>query len=266
MITVETYDTLAEANRALQDRSRFLGGGTLLMRAVNYGDQSFERIVRTRDAALQAIRSEGNRILIGAGVTMSRIIAAPETAFLAPVARAIGGPAVRNMATVGGNLFAHHPYGDFAVALLALEGRVRMADGADMALEDLLNRRDSVRGIVAAVSVARPSDGDFRFRKVARVKPKGVSVMSMAAWLPRPGGRLKDARVAYGAMGPAPMRVRTVEQALEGGSLDAHTVEAAARVATEGLNPPDDALASAWYRREVAPVHLKRLLLGEGRR
>jgi len=266
MITVETFDTIAEAARAMQDRTRYFGGGTLLMRGVNYGDQSFHRMVRARDASLRTIRREGSRILIGAGVTMGQIIASPDTAFLAPVARAIGGPALRNMATVGGNLFAPHPYGDFATALLVLDCRARMADGSDMALEDLLSRRDSIRGIVAAVSVARPAGDDFHFRKVSRVKPKGVSVMSIAAWMPRTGGRLKDVRVAYGAMGTAPVRVRSVEQALEGRSLDSQTVEAATRVATEGLHPPDDALASAWYRREVAPVHLRRMLLGDGRR
>ena len=266
MITVETFDTIVEAGRAMEDRTRYLGGGTLLMRAVNYGDQSFQRMVRTRDASLRMIRPEGNRILIGAGVTMSQIIASPDTAFLAPVARAIGGPAIRNMATVGGNLFAPHPYGDFATALLALDSRAKMADGSDMALEDMLNRRDSIRGLVAAVSVARPAGDDFHFRKVSRVKPKGVSVMSIAAWVPSTGGRLKEVRVAYGAMGSAPVRVRPVERALEGRSLDSQTVEAAARVATEGLDPPDDALASAWYRREVAPVHLRRLLLTDARR
>jgi CO/xanthine dehydrogenase FAD-binding subunit len=266
MITVDTYDTLAEANRAMQDRTRFFGGGTLLMRAVNYGDQSFQRIVRTRDAAMREIRSEGGRIVLGAGVTMRQIMTSPDVAFLAPVARLIGGPAVRNMATVGGNLFAEHPYGDLTVALLALNGRARMADGGEMDLEDLLNRRGSVRGIVSAVSIDRPTGDDFRFRKVSRSKPKGVSLMSIAAWLPRPGGRLSGVRVAYGAMGPTPVRVRAVEQALEGGNLDPSTVDVAARVATEGLNLPDDALASAWYRREVAPVHLKRLLLGEGSR
>ena len=43
---------------------------------------------------------------------------------LAKAARAVGGPAIRNMATVGGNLFAPAPYGDFAVALLALDATV----------------------------------------------------------------------------------------------------------------------------------------------
>ena len=36
----------------------------------------------------------------------------------------------------------------------------------------------------------------------------------------------------------------------------------AATIVTDGLDPPTDALASAWYRREVAGVHLRRLLEG----
>ena len=43
---------------------------------------------------------------------MAKLAAHPELAFLRPVAQAIGGPAVRAMATVGGNLFAPSPYGD----------------------------------------------------------------------------------------------------------------------------------------------------------
>ena len=32
--------------------------------------------------------------------------------------------------------------------------------------------------------------------------------------------------------------------------------------ASEGTSPIDDSLASAWYRREVVGVHLRRLLTG----
>ncbi len=62
---------------------------------------------------------------LGAGVTMSQILASRELEFLHPVARVIGGPAVRNMATVGGNLFAPAPYGDLTAALLAARGHRR---------------------------------------------------------------------------------------------------------------------------------------------
>lgn len=265
MLTVETYATLSEAAGALRERGRYLGGGTLVMRAANYADQGFERIVRSRDPGLREIRGEGTAIRIGAGVTMAMIAQSAELAFLAPAARAVGGPAVRNMATIGGNLFAETPYGDVATALLALDAGIQMADGTRLPLEQFLQSRDTQRGLVAAISVPRPGQDAFRFRKVSRVKPKGVAVMTLAAWLPLQGGRVSGARVAFGAMGPTPMRARAVENALEGVTLDENGISRALAVATDGLSPADDSLASAWYRREVAPVHLKRLLLGEGR-
>lgn len=266
MLTVETFDTLAQAAGAMTPESRFLGGGTLIMRGVNYGDQGFQRIVRVRDRSLREIRSESGRIVIGAGATMADVMAASETSFLAEVARQVGGPAVRNMATIGGNLFAPHPYGDFTTALLALDASVRLSDGSEQPIENFLSARSSMRGLVASVSVPRPMGDEFRFRKVSRVKPKGVSVMSIAVWLPRQGGRISQARIAFGAMGPTPLRAKAAEQALEGVNLDAQGIEQALSVATAGLSPMDDSLASAWYRNEVAPVHLRRVLLGEGNR
>lgn len=262
-VTVETHATLIDAARALgSSGATYLGGGTVVMRGINAGEVQ-GRIVRSADPALRQVGLSGDTIRIGAGATMAQIAAHRELAFLHPVARAVGGPQVREMATVGGNLFAPHPYGDFAVALLALGARaVPATGGGALPLEDLL--RDRRRGgLVAAVEVPRPRDPRaFGWLKVSRVKPKGVSVLSIAACLPRETGRIRGARVAFGAMGPSPMRSAAVERVLEGQSLDAATIARAAQVAAEGLEPPTDSIASSWYRREVAGVHLRRLLEG----
>ena len=263
-LTVETYDRLDDAGRALETArgAQFLGGGTLVMRAVNYGDQSFTRIVRSTDQTLNSVRAMGDRIEIGAGVTMRQVMDERDLVFLTPAARSVGGPAVRTTATVGGNLFAAHPYGDFAVAALALEGVVTIAGGRMLPLEELLRSRDrEPRQLVRSLTIRRPADRQFRYLKVSRVRPKGVSVMSMAAWLPQSAGRVSNVRVAYGAMAATPVRVPAVERALEGKTLDEAGVAAALAAATEGLDPPTDPLASRWYRKQVAPVHLKRLLL-----
>mgnify|MGYP001440523173 CR=1 FL=1 len=261
MIPVETYPTLAEAARAMGQGAAFLGGGTILMRDVNAGALP-ARIVRTTDPALTEIRVGGEAVRLGAGVTMAEILASGELAFLHPVARLIGGPQVRNMGTVGGNLFAPHPYGDFAVALIALGARAVLAgQGGARPVEDIVRDRGRLSGLVAAVEIPRPRGAkDFGFAKVSRVKPKGVSVLSVAALLSREGGRIRGARVAWGAMGAHPLRGAGAERALEGGALDAQTIERAARAAAEGLDPPTDPLATTWYRREVAGVHLRRLL------
>lgn len=268
-LSVRTFDQLGEAAQALAgDRgARFLGGGTFVMRAVNEGDVSITTLVRSTDPALRAIRPEGDRITIGAGVTMSALAANRDTEFLAPVALLVGGPAVRNMATVGGNLFARTPYGDLAAALMALDATVHVVDGTsrrEVALEEFQRERgsDGPRRVVAGVSVRRPQSRDgFRFRKMSRVHPSGASVIAIAAHLPQSGGRVQGARVAYCSMAPMPVRAVAVERALEGQSLDANGITAALAAATEGLDPPTDAIASSWYRREVAPAMLRRVLL-----
>lgn len=265
MVDVQTFVSLGEAASALSANrgARFFAGGTLVMRALNEGDQSITSIVRTTDPTFRQIQSQGDRIVIGAGVTMSQILGSRELDFLHPVARLVGGPAVRNMATVGGNLFALHPYGELTTALLACEATVAVAGGysaREMPLADLLRDRDREPAqLVASVTVQRPRDPTgFRFLKATRVKPKGISILSIAA---ATNGR--STRVAYNGMAPTPIRALAVERALEGKILDAAGIAPALAVAAEGTSPADDAIASAWYRREVLPVHLKRLLLGE---
>jgi CO/xanthine dehydrogenase FAD-binding subunit len=267
-VSVKTFAHLAEAAGALsrERNARFLGGGTLVMRAVNEADPAIEIIVRSTDPALTHIGLSSARVELGAGVTMAAILAERELSYLHPVARIIGGPAVREAATVGGNLFAPAPYGDFAAALLALDATATLAGGfgqRELPLDELLNRRERGQTLVASIAFRRPAIDTFRFLKVTRVHPKGVSIMSISAQLPLASGRITGARIAYGAMGPAPVRAKAAERALEGRTLDAAGIAPALAAAHEGTAPADNALGSAWWRREILPVHLRRLLLGE---
>jgi CO/xanthine dehydrogenase FAD-binding subunit len=89
-----------------------------------------------------------------------------------------------------------------------------------------------------------------------------MSVLSIAVQLPLTSGRVTGARIAYAGMAPMPLRVKAAERALEGRTLDAAGIAPALAVATDGTSPADDAIASAWWRREILPIHLRRLLLG----
>ena len=159
-VTVKTFASFGEAASALSsDRgARYLGGGTLVMRALNEGDISISTVVRATDQALSRIDVASSRVTLGAGVTFARILAERDLAFLHAPARSIGGPAVRNMGTVGGNLFAPSPYGDFTVALLALDATVSVQGGLgarDMPIEEFLQSRERQSGaLVLAVSCA----------------------------------------------------------------------------------------------------------------
>ena len=97
-VQVRTFARLAEAAGAISSErgARFLGGGTLLMRAVNEADPAIQTIVRTTDSDLSHIAVSSGRIELGAGATMAAILAERELAFLHPAARAVGGPADAN--------------------------------------------------------------------------------------------------------------------------------------------------------------------------
>ena len=244
--------------------ARFLAGGTILMRLLNGNAGALQRLVLSDELGLDRMEIAGTRATLGAGATMADVLAEPRLSFLHPVAESIGGPAIRNMATVGGNLFARAPYGDFAVALLALGATATVEDAngvTSIAVEALLAGRAEHRPrIVTSVAFDLPGPGVFRFVKVMRRRPHGAAVLAIAAALPRVDGKLRNVRVAYGAMAPTPIRAPAVERALEGRLLDAAVIDAAAKVAAEGCDPQSDALASDWYRRNMVSVHLRRLL------
>ncbi|MBZ9746398.1 FAD binding domain-containing protein [Mesorhizobium sp. CO1-1-7] len=263
-LALQTFSTVKDANAALTVAgSRYLGGGTLVVRAANEGDISVSALVRASDPALSGIALSGGKVRIGASVTMAEIARHPELGTLAKAARAVGGPAIRNMATIGGNLFSPAPYGDFAVALLALDATVATDDG-ESPIETFLAARDDSRAIVTSVGFTLPKPDSFRFLKVSRVKPKGVSVLSIAIVLEQAGDRtVSSARVALGCMADRPMRAKAAEKALLGRTLDPDGIAPALAAAAEGISPITDPIASAWYRAEVLPVHLGRLLLTE---
>lgn len=262
-LSLRSFETVAEARDALAaSGSRYLGGGTLSVRAANEGDLGFDVLVRATDSQLTRIEVDGSRVRLGASATMAAILRHPALGAIAPAARAVGGPAIRTMATVGGNLFAPTPYGDFAVALLALGAQVE-TEGRSIDLDEFLNGRNVFGGIVTAVEFDMPGERAFRFLKVSRVRPKGVSVLSIAACIERDaGGTVQTARIALGCMADRPVRARAAEAALIGSRLDASGVEDAVAAVSEGIAPPTDPIASEWYRREVLPVHFRRLLLG----
>jgi CO/xanthine dehydrogenase FAD-binding subunit len=161
------------------------------------------------------------------------------------------------MATIGGNLFAEPPYGDLAGALLGSWLR---------ALSPAAARRDPLRifsvirkraGLIMAIHVPRLRDSkSFAFHKVSRVKPKGVSVMSFSAFLPRDAGRLRGVRIGCIGLGPGPLRAFSAERALEGQMLDQASISRAS-LSLMAWSHPTDALASpgigaksrAWMKR-----------------
>jgi CO/xanthine dehydrogenase FAD-binding subunit len=260
--------SLAEAHAILagNERAAIIAGGTVVMPVLNYGTDAFDTLVSLRGSGLSGISIAGGRATIGATTTLSDLGSRDELGFLLPALDAIGSPTLRNMATVGGNLFVRQPYGDFAACLVALGAEATIA-GADGERSEPVERTVAAppaRGeIVSKVSFAMPAPGAFRFRKAARKAFNSAAIVTVAAVLDVAGGKVAGCRVALGGVAKSAIRAPSVEQALIGRPLDRESVEAAAREALKDISPADDAYASAWYRARVTPVHVRRALLGQ---
>jgi CO/xanthine dehydrogenase FAD-binding subunit len=241
-LAVHTPDSVAGVLAALDDGAVVIAGGTHVMPRLNTEASDVSALVSLRRAGLSGVEMlDETTVEIGAATTLTELANAPELAFLRSALDAIASPTIRNLATVGGNLFVPQPYGDLAVCLLALDATGELADGRSVEVAQ-------AEGLVTAVRFAIPKE--WRFLKAMRRRLNSASIVTVAAVLDTP-------RIALGGVARTPVRARHAEAALADG------VEAAAQAALHDIDPFDDAYASAWYRRRVVPVHVRRALLGE---
>ena len=175
---------VGDAIPLLQPDAAFLAGGTLLMPVVNTEVSPWVALVSGRRLELDLIEVTGNTARVGATVTLTAIGREERLAFLQPVVESIASPLVRNLATLGGNLFAPQPYGDLAVALLALDAQAKIAgpDGERLApVAQVLSAGVGPGEIVTHVSFARPEPGTFFYTKAMRRKLNSASIVTVTA-------------------------------------------------------------------------------------
>jgi len=129
----ETVEEALELLRHYDGSARIIGGGTdILVEARRGLRQPIEAIVdATGIAGLDTISHDQNYIVIGCGVTHTRIVSNESVvrygACLAESCGVIGGPQVRNTGTLAGNVAHALPAGDGTIGLLALGGEVEIA-------------------------------------------------------------------------------------------------------------------------------------------
>jgi CO/xanthine dehydrogenase FAD-binding subunit len=244
-----------------------MGGGTIVMGMVNDGLLFPSKTMSLARAGIDSVRDADGQIMIGAATTIARLAQLDRLPILAQAASMFGAPAVRNMATVGGNLFAAPPYGDIAVPLLALDAQVELAGPhgrrtlpLDQFFTGLGQTARTADELVLALRVPQ-SAGQAAYMRYGRRQANTPAVVAVAARVVmETDGTLVDARIALGAAGPHPLRARQAEAALIGKPFDTSSIAAAAAAAQAECDPPTDALASSWYRRRMVGVYVRRAL------
>jgi CO/xanthine dehydrogenase FAD-binding subunit len=271
-VTTQAYflpRSLDEALGLLADHGSTLlimAGGTLAMPLINEGVSMPEKVMGLRHAGLNYMKSTNGHVAIGAATTLTQILNQDTIPLLQEAVHHVGAWAIRNMGTVGGNLFAPPPAGDLAVALLALDARVKLVGHKS---ERIIPLSEFYTGfmtnalqpgeILAEVQVNVPQ-GKTAYLKYGRKHENTPSIVTVAAHLVLDGKQVKDARLALNAVGPHPIRARQAEAALVGSTLDERAIVTAAATAAAECQPFTDPVASEWYRRKMVDVYVRRAL------
>ncbi len=272
--------TLAGALAAMAEagpRARAVAGATDFTVETRSGIPLPEAVIDLSGVAeLHGVTEDGDVLVVGAGCTIAELafdsLIGRRAPALAAAAMRLGAPAIRNRATLGGNLATCSPCADTAPPLIALEAEIELASAAGMRrvpaesfaprYRDPDLRPDEL--IVAARIPAQPEGVRQAFFKVGARRAQAIAKVNLAcrASLGR-DGRLRDVRLAAGSVAPTVLLLRETMAWLEGRDLaaDPEGVAAAAAVsAAAEVSPIDDVRSSRLYRREVAGNLVARFL------
>lgn len=272
--------TIQDALQALstaQGSARPVGGGTDLLLDLQQGRHPpVDTLVDiTQIPELAVVDMRGHELFIGAGAPLARIVHSPLVGqyarALSEACSLIGGPQVRNTATLGGNVAHALPAGDGTIALLALGAHAEIAsvDGIRrVPMENLFlgpghsslePGKDILVGFYLTAAQEWQSSAH---RRVMRPQGVAIAILNMAVWVSRNERHLADIRIALGPAGPVPLRARQTEALLLGRTPTDEILEQATPVLlNEATFRTSAHRATAEYRQHLTGVLLKETLL-----
>jgi carbon-monoxide dehydrogenase medium subunit len=241
-----TVDMALEMLLEAGDEGGIIAGGTDLLLEIEQGLRPplGTLIDVSGIPELQMLEELDNTFLIGAGVTHHQVMhnatLIRKATCLTEACGLVGGPQVRNVATVGGNVAHALPAGDAIIAMLALNTRVQIAAPEGRRWVELASlfegpgavTFDRHREILVAfrVELAEAYEASA-FRRVMRPQGVAIAILNMALWLEVDRRKVVQAfRLAVGPAGPKPFVAEAVNQVMRGRPLDDVSISMAAHL------------------------------------
>jgi CO/xanthine dehydrogenase FAD-binding subunit len=256
--------------------ARLIAGGTDLLLDLQQGRLSpidtLVDINGVMEMTIIEIRSDS--LYIGAALPLNQLVSSPlvqeHAQALVEACGLVGGPQVRNSATLGGNVAHALPAADGSIALMALDAQAEIAnqDGSrtvplsELYLGPGCSALQAGRELIVGFILPLIASGQASaFSRVMRPQGVALPILNMAAWLWRKQDRIAGLRLAVGPAGPTPQRSHLVEEAMLGHSLTAETLELAAQVLlSEAHFRTSPHRSSAQYRQHLSGVLLRQVL------
>ena len=283
------YDarSIEEAISALRETpgAKPVAGGTDILVSVRKGGLAGCSLVSIRDIPeLAGIYRKEGAIHIGPLTTFTQL--AEDSAILgrvpilAEAALTVGGPQLRNMGTVGGNIANGATSADMAPALLALNAVLTIQGASGVRLIPLTEFFVSAGKTVLApdelITDISIRDGDYngfygRYIKYSQRMAMDIATLSCACLcrLTPDLGAIGGFRLGFGVAGPVPKRAYETEKQVTGLSVE-EALNRVGRLASEEVDPRASWRASKEFRlalvEELSVRALKEAIIAGGGR
>ena len=269
--------SVAEAIRLLQKNpeANLIAGGTDVLVKLHKGKGQFHHLIDIHDIAdLNFIsQTDDGDVVIGPLACFTRVsessLVLKHIPILSDAILTIGGPQVRNMATIGGNLCNGVPSADSATPLMALNAQMTITgpDGPrQMPLEEFFLGPSNVAlepgEILTAITVTRDNYAGYHghFYKYAMRDAMDIATIGCSAVCRLKGGVLKDLRLAFGTAAPVPIRCKSTEKKARGRKVSQKLLDDISKTVVDDVSPRSSWRAAREFRLQIIATLARRVV------
>jgi CO/xanthine dehydrogenase FAD-binding subunit len=250
-----------ELKAELKESGAFIAGGTDLVVLMNRGIRPTQHFVDlTHIKELTTIDKRNGTLELAGNVTFAQAGKLPIRC-LAQASLSVGGPGIRELGTLAGNLATASPAGDGSTALLALGAEVELSSVRGVRRLPLDKfflgyRKTALAPDEMITKICIPTNYKTDWAKNGKRGAVNISVVATAvAITPK-----KEVRIALASVAPTPVCCHKAGEFLTKNGLGAESIRQAAEIVRSEIKPITDHRASADYKVHLAGVMVRRSL------
>ena len=188
---------------------------------------------------------------------------------LAEGAVSMGGPQIRNMATIGGNICNGAVSADSIPSLFALNAKLRLVSVNGERIIPItdfylgpgkvkLEKNEVLTHILIKKEEYLNKKGSYI--KFSNRKAMDISMLGVAVVCEFDDNKFTDLRIALGVAGPTPIRCNEAENFAKGKEINSETLDQIGKLAVSASNPRDSWRGSKEFRQHLIANLSKRAI------
>ncbi|EGW41543.1 xanthine dehydrogenase FAD-binding subunit XdhB [Desulfosporosinus sp. OT] len=270
-------ETVSEATALLAQNPnlRLIAGGTDVLIKMHGGQiEAVELLSLRKIKSLAEIRkAEDGTVVIGAMATFTKVFNDPILREVIPIlteaAISMGGPQIRNIATIGGNVCNGATSADSASSLFALNAQLKLVSQQS---ERLVPIREFYLGpgrvalkpgeILTEIHISPADYQGFggQYIKFAMREAMDIATLAVSVVCKLHGKTFEEVRIGLGVAGPTPLRCLEAEVYAPGKDVSVESVAEIGKLAVNSAKARTSWRASKDYREHLVEELVQRAL------